>query len=577
MGDWSKLELSAPDFDMQPFIEAIEAIKEFINAVATILDLILSIVQAIADPLVEAIKAVLEALKETVESFLEDAGIYMLYVPIKKRLQTNFIDLGDITPPIADKLGMFGQPNSGADPTNPNVTEFLVNSNRYSGGNPGFFSTVLESLYDKGDTSRPQFESSDDYIAYYTLLMGTNVDLLGFLDDLWKFRRMFNLPNWGATNTIPTPTGLNARAMGKPSGGNVDIFLQWDPVSVPITELTDLGGVVLYPKEYAIARVKDDVTVLGAKSPEEFFGTRQLIVGENPAGNGVVLDVKTFNALDTTYIDKDVPAEDGDTYYYVVAWKFAAYANTTDYANKAGETELDFWYMSNVSRVTPDPILPASTPPDWIRTPSVADLFPALAEFLRYMVAQIEILASKFTNALDILSDYVDFLKSEVQRYEEFINKILDLISRMTLSFDMPTAGIYMRSATGVGGNTFFVTDLANSLSRSFDTAPPFHEGDEYVTGLVLMAGGPQASTERFSDAMSLLFGTVNKETSALLDQIEQQVAAAEEVNFGDSMQIEEPEVVVESNDDFSSLEVCSKDTNSVTVTFTDDFSPIYS
>lgn len=534
---WKKLELKLPDIDVTPLTDIIEKIKEFVNIVVTILETILTVIAALADPIVSAIKALVNKIKETVEGFLEDLGGYALYVPIRKRLMTNFLGLGDFTPAWAGEkgIGLFGGSTSATDPTNPELSSFMVDANRYSGGNYGFFKTVLESLNDRGDTHRPQFFSDSDHVGGVIMLLGTDFDPLGFLDDIWKFFGLFNFPD--SVPKVPRPKNLKASAMSEVVGGKFTVLLTWDPADVPVTHLEDLGGVILYPHKYAVLRVKNDVSALTASSVVDIMGTRSLSVGATfNNGNATVIAEDNYDITKMTYIDEDVSASKSDSFYYAIAWKLKAY-NADETFEEGNGTDLDYWYISNVARVVPFPTLPLSTPPDWVRTPSVASLFPQFAALLRRLVLEIEAFASKLLGATDLLKKYVEFLKAEIARYEAIVNKILDELAKLTAKFDLPTAGIYYRTFKGVGGNSFFLSDLANSLLPSYENAPPFMRGDEFVTGAILMAGGPEVVVDGFLSAISWIFGSPEETMMAgILDDLGAAVTTMETTYFGEDM-----------------------------------------
>lgn len=541
---WQKLEIKIPDLDLTPLQEIIDKIKEFIQVIVTILETILTIIAAIADPLVEAIKKLLEKIKSLVEGFLEDLGAYALYVPIRKRLMTKFLGLGDVTPSWAGQLGIFGEPSSPMNPATPELNQFLVDANRYNGGNYGFFATVLESLYDEGDIARPQFMEETDYVGGYVLLMGTDFDPLGFLDDIWVFFGLFNFPD--TIPKAPRPKGLKAHAMTEIVDKKFTVLLTWDLPEVPVNTLMDLGSIILWPSRYAVIRVKNDVRALGAASVIDLMGTRTISAGDKfNNGDAEVLVEDEYDLTRMSYFDEDVPCSKGDSYYYAVAWKLKAFgADATDLSAEKG-TDLDYWYISNVARVTPFPILPASTPPDWVRTPSISSLFPEFAALLRRIVLELENIANKFFGAVDMLKQYVEFLKSEIQRYEALVNKILDELKKLLAKFKMPKAGIYMRKFKGQGGNSFFLSDLASSLMQGYENAPPFHRGDEFVTGAIFLAGAPEEGVvDAFIELLGVFFGGSEDESlSSAIGDLMVAVDNAEDTYFGPNMEtaVEEP------------------------------------
>jgi hypothetical protein len=543
---WKKWELALPDLSSgDDLAKIIDKIKEFLDVIVGVLETILNFIVGITDPIAAAIKELIEKIKETIEGFLEDVGIYVLHVPIGKRLMTQFLNLGDITPSWAGDLGIFGEGVSDADNpgdlgqikspwSDPELNDFLVQSNRYSGGNYGYFKTVIDSLWDQGDVNRPQFNNEDDYVGGVMMLMGTGFDPLGFLDDIWKLFGMFDLGVDG-TPKAPRPTNLRGHAMTgivksspNATGGKFSTFLQWDVPEVPLTSLRDLGGVILFPERYAIIRIKNNVNALAANSVPDLMGSRSLAQGDT-FGSAEVIFEDAYDIMDVTYIDKDIEANPDDSFYYTIAWKLKGYNK-----GESDEKEYGYWYTSNVVRITPYPTAPASTPPDWYRTPSISSLFPQFAYFLRLLVAELEKLAARITGVADLIKEYVDFLKSEIAKYEALVNKILDAIKALSVKFEFPKTGIYYRTFKGKGGNTFFIQDLGMSLRKGYENAPPFFKGDEYVTGVILLTGGPEVLVDTMMTLMGWLFGSASDELTPFLENLDGPVAELEDKYFGD-------------------------------------------
>ncbi len=532
---WRKLEINVPDLKLGDLAELIEKIKAIIEVIVDVLEVILAFAAALMDPIVTVLRVIIDKLKETVEGFLEDLGGYTLYVPIGKRLMTNFLGFGDITPSWAGELGIFGAPDSEMDPENPELNQFIVDANRYKGGNHGFFKTVVESLYDEGDVNRPQFLDEDDYVGGVTLVMGVDFDPLGFLDDIWKLMGMFDGPD--TTPKVPRPKGLQARTLQGISSGAFSTLLLWEPPEVPVWTLADLGGIIMFPARYAIIRGRNTIGALSAGNVGDLMGSRTLSQGDTFSnGNMEVIHEGPYDITKTSYLDEGITASADDTFFYAVAWQLKVF-NKDDEITDDGGTDLDYWQISNVARVTPFPTLPASTPPDWYRTPSIASLFPQFAAVLRKMVAQIEAFAAKLLGAADMLKEYIEFLKSEILRYEQIVNEILDFIAQLTLKLELPTAGIYTRTFKGQGGNDFFISDLAKSFLPSEANRPPFGRGDEYVTGAVIMTGGPEVMVDAFIAGLSWIFGGASEDgMDDMLAELGGVVDSIEATQFGPSM-----------------------------------------
>jgi hypothetical protein len=539
---WNQLSIKVPDVGTDGIAGIIGQIKSAIETLTSILKTILKVTSGIADPLSILIKSLIEQLQQTVESFLEDYGAYTLYVPIRKRLQTNFLGLGDITPTWAGELGIFGSDASQVSPSNPELNEFLVMANRYAGGNAGFFQTVVESLYDRGDANRPQFLEEEDYVGGVVLVMGTAFDPLGLLDDIWTLGGLLAGPD--TVPKAPRPQNLKARALEGIGNGEFSTLLTWDAPETPITALPDLGGIILIPERYAILRGRNTVGALSATSVVDLMGKRDISVGDTFSNSRMeVILEEEYDITKASYLDEKITANSDDAFYYAVAWKLKAYGASESIDENTG-TVLDYWYVSNIARVVPYPTLQASTAPDWRRTSSVADLFPAFASLLRTLVAQLEAFIVKTTSPVDALSNYVKFLQSEVARYEALSSRILDDVARMKAAFTMPQAGVYLRTFQGRGGNDFFLTDLANSFLSGCAGRPPFIRGTEYVTGVIILAGGPKLAVDGLLTGLDWVLGTKSSTSDAhdaMLEQLGKTVEAIEEQFFGDDMQPADP------------------------------------
>lgn len=539
---WNQLSIKVPDLGIDSLVSVVDQIKAAIKVLTGVLETILSVTPGLTDPLSALIKALIEQLKQTVEGFLEDYGAYTLYVPIRKKLQTNFLGLGEVTPSWAGELGIFGSDASQVEPKDPELNKFLVNANRYNGGNAGFFKTVVNSMYDEGDANRPQFLDDEDYVGGVVMVMGSAFDPLGLLDDIWTLNGLLAGPD--TVPKAPRPQNLKARALEGVGNGVFSTLLTWDPPETPITALSDLGGIILVPERYAILRGRNTVGAVSATSVVDLMGKRDLSVGDAFAnGQMEVILEEEYNITKASYLDADITSTPDDAFYYAVAWKLKAYGASEPIDENTG-TALDYWYISNIARVVPFPTLPASTVPDWHRTSSVAELFPAFAALLRTLVAQLEAYAAKLTNPLDALSNYIDFLKSEIARYEAIISKLLDDVARLKLAFTMPQAGVYIRTFQGYGGNDFFLSDLAGSFLPSEPSRPPFVRGTEYVTGVVILAGGPKTAVDGLITGLDWILGTkssTSDEQDAMMEQLGKAIEEVESTYFGADMQPAEP------------------------------------
>jgi hypothetical protein len=541
---WRSLSIPMPNLEpvLTKIKSFIDKLKAVIDLVVGLLDMILSFISALADPLAALIRALLDQIRQLLNKYLEDAGLFALYVPFGKRMMYNAFGLPrNLTPdlsigvqkPVLDgsyertSVSLFTTSN---DPNNPKLTpsqrRFLVDANQYSGGNAGFYKTVAASLTDSRDHCRPQFLSQDDYIAGGVMLFGSDFDPFGFLNTLFKFIGLFG-DIFAASSGIPDlpkPKNLRAEVVLGPFtrahgvDGTFQALLQWDSMNLPVHSIPDLGGVIVMPIRMAVIAVKNNLGISSASNVVDLFGTQALTKGMTN-GNAQVIEEKLFIPGETMYITSELSSTRDDIWTFFVAWSLYGF-NKKDNPSKAQPHDLGYWYLSNPARLTPIQTASAGTPPDWIRTPSVSELFPPLAWFMRRLVILIETFASYIPTAMEHLSKYIDFMRREILRYERIIQNILTEFKKLIDMLSITTlGGFYTKMFSGKGGNAFFINDLSSSLSNGYPNAPPFHNGDEYVAGLVVLAGGAQAKVAAAQPLLELIFGSPSSGSGGIADR----------------------------------------------------------
>jgi hypothetical protein len=553
---WSRLSLELPNFDWaEDFVKFIEEVQKILGIVVALMEAALDFfLGLIEDNYIKLIRALIEALKKLIEGFLDDLGLYLLFVPLRKRFMTTFMGLGDVAPKAAGPLFQTNMTDWPAvDEDDPEAVkrrkEFLTELNRYSGGNYGFYATIMESLYDKGDIHRPQFDNKDDYVGGMVWVMGTALDPFGLLDDIWRLFGLFgNLAKNTVSPTMPIPSGLTARAITYPTDTvhKAGFLLEWDTPPLPFSTIIPLGNIRYEVTRYAIIMSKNEPGAVSAQNVVDLLGTRSLQKDlVNSSKTIKVIEEAKFKYTTSAYVVKGVEATKDDSFCFHVAWKCSLFEDPDqDWKDKLKHNEKevekpqDYWYVSNAAYVTPYPTLPASTPPDWVRTPSIAEIFPQLGYFLRLMLAQIEKLLDKLIAPADMIKQFVEMLKREVEKYAALVNSILEQIKKLAELLNLPknVGGIYCRKFFGKGGNAFFLSDLANSLSPSYPNAPPYTRGDEYVLGVVWLCGGPKLAVESTMAILNLLFPNAG-EPEDLLMSLGGGIAGLETQYFGGDMQ----------------------------------------
>ena len=577
---WGKLELAIPDFGpLEKIAKIIDELRKVLTAVVNLLEVIANLIIGLKDAASAIIKQIIDQVKAFLEGLLEDAGLYAIFIPNGKRFNTTFAGFGDLTPP-ASKL-------FAPAPTDPAMTDetrkFLTNVNRYNGGNANFYRQVAASLHDKGDRNRPQFMNDSDWVGGLVLMLGTNIDPFGFLDDLWRLKGTFGqlFKSTGETK-VPKPENLQAYAMVKPGKDKkLAVLLKWDTMDVPFATLPDMGGMLLIPKRRAIIAIRNNIQASTANNVVELLGTRNITSSTKRGDDIWVVSEEPFKLGENSYVIRDLPIEDGDLYHFTMAWQLTAYDGTNSFFAEAGGwtaeggRDLEYWDLSNMPQLYPIPTYPDSTPPDWVRTPSVAELIPPLAYFIRVAAGYIEALAARLEVPGNILKDYVAFLKAEMLRYETIVADILMQIKALTELLRLPEklGGVYIRAFEGTGGNQYLLSDLANSLSEGFPNAPPFHRGDEYVMGVILMAGGPKARVQASTKLLKSIFMTGSLDVEVMADALGDAIGGLEEAAFGVNLEVAEEEAPLFS-ESLEPLKLCTVPTPFATA-FGDDLQPV--
>jgi hypothetical protein len=218
-------------------------------------------------------------------------------------------------------------------------------------------------------------------------------------------------------------------------------------------------------------------------------------------------------SVPVTYDDNTGTLVEGTTYYYFAAYnlKIGPLANLADAENYP---EYGYYRLSNVCAVTPQKRSVRSgqgTPPDWVRTPSIIDMIPMAGDLLNLLIATLRQFEAGLSANTEAIKQYVAFLQSEIARLKALIDQITSIVKLITsILSQTPSVGIYGRTFIGKGGVDFMLADLALSLSpQNTDPGrPPFDRGDEFVTGLVVLVGGPsEAGVMSVVAMIEALFG----------------------------------------------------------------------
>lgn len=485
-----------------------------------------------------ALTAAIQVARDAVAPLLSSAGLYVLLVPVRR------------APPrpalIAQTLADLGLPDLPAAPTSeakfigandvvPDVNslpagaaDLLVRSFRGGGGNRGFLKTVIESLEDAGDDSRPQL-AGDQHVAGFTLLAGaTNYAALAGLASALDAALGAALPvEVLVPPVLPAPSHLRA-TQGVHDGAVVTV-LTWDPI-VGVIPLSALGTSAAV-SQYAVLR-STDPSLLTRRSLQEAVGLEDVRKGQSRRGVQVVdvVDVDPAQAMfspRSSYVDT-TPLPAGARYYYAVAYNVRLGA--PDELSFGGGTPVGLAAarLSGVAttyRTGRAARVAKSTAPDWRRTPSALDVVPSVGALVEELTTYLDDLDPAASSYAALLRGQIEALQAEVQDGSDRAQAFSDALAAADQLSRLPAgAGLYVRGfsttdadvSQGLGGTKFLVSDLTRALSDASDVnRPPFDE-DEFVVGAVVLASAPSAAAlDPVLASLSLVFNFAARGSAA--------------------------------------------------------------
>ncbi len=450
-----------------------------------------------------AAQAVVTALTSAISTLLDDGGIYVLAIPVPKKgvaalvanaLQGNNESATITRAPTNSLLRMLAPTLANQLRSNPLFANVMDPDTTLNGGNAYFLKTLLESVYDAGDANRPRFPANGAY-AYALLLAGAS-DLTSLASALPYFDRMFGLQGptttgQGIADAIPT----NVRAELQPRGTSVS--LAWEPA--PVTRLLSVfDGGVRTATHFAVIRSTDFRAKTARQVSDLFSGP----LTEGATGNygATVVAIRPYDGVLSRWVDSG-PLEPGTRYFYHLAYRTRLDRNplrpTTEGATVA-RADAGYHQLSACAEVeVPLPNSRANnpgtrgTPPDWRRTPSLVRIFPPANASVDLALGYLSRMVSGVTTVAAYDQQILDFLDREIARMGREVDSFNRFASSLTSAFTTPDVGVYTTVGSGTGNVGTFIADISNKLAdTSDDNRPPFDTGDEFVTGIVLLAVG---------------------------------------------------------------------------------------
>lgn len=498
-----------------------------------------------------AVDGVINAVNSALTNLLDSAGMYFLLVPIPKkglaRFAADAVDQGwtsgaQDTSREGSNLVNFPSRSvlDSADAATRSrlarsraFQQIFSPSDLFGGGNAHFIRTVAEAIHDGNDVNRPRFEAGSVW-AYGVFIAGAS-DVASILQSASFLERLFNSDasahDVGATRGVGSivPRGVNV--VQGPRGAPI---VSWE--LVPASKLlASFDNARVVATQYAIIR-SDNIRARAATKVLDLFSKRELTPGMKGSYGAEVLAVRPYDGVVTRFVD-DSPLEDGKTYYYHVA--FATRVNPAIPADDADPTTSNVTRVQNAATYNLgfDSLSGAyeyqkptrrrdygaaamGTAPDWRRTTSAANLIPGVDRYLGLVQEYLRSLASATSNVRAQNQSLVEMLTRQIDRLASFSAEFERRLAGISSVFEAPVAGTYATFRTGSGGVGAFLSDLVEAFEDPSDeNRPPFENGDEFTTGAIVLAVGPDAGPVQAAFAL-LQSIFMNQESNPALDGI---------------------------------------------------------
>lgn len=540
MAGWFSLQAPTPP----ALAEAGSVVSGGLHAVKAALDSARAAVSASAasrtggvDPSVVAFNALVQravdAATSAVDGLLDDAGVYVLLVPLPKK------GLAELVPeergagstflesPTANLLKEPSSRDAEAVAATPVWQLAFDPDTVFLGGNAWFLRQLSESLHDAGDDGRPRFEPDSAWA--YTLLVAGAEDATAVMSAATYFARLVGLgksahelpPDRSATSLVPQ----HVRVV--PSSRARTAVVTWDlaPVSTVVGALDNTTVVATH---YAVIRSTDFRARMATKVSDLF--TEPLREGLTGGFGSEVVKLAAFDGVTCRWADPG-PLTEGRDYYYHVSYRTEL--RPADDAQRVDQGFVDLSSCAPIRLDSGGRVAPrsAGNPPDWVRTPSVAHAIPAVGELIDKVKEYVRSFAASVNAVSDYDRSFVDFLAREADQYAAKADELTRYLDRVAAISIQPSAGVAAYVGQGTGGVGAFLGDVAKALDDTEDESrPQFDNGSEYVTGLVILAVGPDptAVAKAFA-AFDLFFGTPDEDpVLAGIASVNAQLAAQE-------------------------------------------------
>jgi hypothetical protein len=482
-----------------------------------------------------AINVAVGTIEAAVKALTEDTGVYVLLVPPRSRVIIPEAVKAALAPSLfvaPTPAGLKTQAMFAGQTTTVQEDAILRGLFSATGGNAGFVRQVSDSFDDLGDDNRPQLSDTDAVAGMYLVAGASNIaSIIPFTNGMSSLLAP-GRPTALDAPGMPTPQNFRAKMVNGSA-----VSLKWD-FQPPLVEIPALGTFAAVT-EVAIIK-STSVRMLSATTCQGLFGSRQLTAGMKTGDEKTeVVSIIPHTGVNfkSTALDatKHTP---GTGYYYAASYRVKL--GTSKELSTGGGTDLGFLRLSNVMKVyfpkdshgTPRSV--TGVPPDWYRTPRTIDLFPTVGNLLNQVAGLATQLGSTTRGYSDLLKANVKIIEQQIKGYTDLAAQLTATAASIASLSSINLGTVSSRAFSGTGGVNFVKRDLVKAFGDTSDPNRPPFDGEEFVSGVVILATTPDAVA-----LLSQILGSINSGVSAVaaaLEKIDVELAAIETAAFNDDM-----------------------------------------
>ena len=536
--NWNSLELN--NLIPTDALDAMSSVTSLIKQYISIADVGISTAKMYAHLMsldaTDILGTLVTTIKDAIEGLLQAGKIHALFVPIPKRFPEDpSMNRSAFPATLADLVYSLGYDAGAVSQVFTPESEKVFQALRanQAGGNGAFYNTIVSSLYDAQDLDRPQYLHSTDWVAASVFMIGAP-SLATILDAATAFSSIFRPTTSFASRIVPIPQNVRTSVISVPNATRMGVQIEWDAPKVTFnTPYFPTSNMAVH--RYAVIRTTLK-TAPNAKNILDFFTARELSQGLMSGPNGETTVIAVGTGLNSVCID-DSALDNTKTYYYCVAWEVEVTEN-------GKRTVLPWDLVSSVRKVTMRRLPPNTkgTPPDWKSYGSLIDVVPNFSTVIKGMLAQVATVGERAPGgAASAALDGLDTLQKNLATLSSKLDLVLSKMDQLRAAFKSPIPSIYETHFHGVGGNSYFLSELAARLGDTSDTSRPPFDSNEYVIGVVLLVGGLRLpDIQPYLNMQNLIFSPAASSgpdpVYTALDQIDALVTLQEQRVFGQDL-----------------------------------------